>query len=85
MDSRRSSLSGGRHSSGLMVSSSIPRKTRHVEGPSRLGLISRRVVSLCRCEGLMQDANAIKSAVYHGGLVHREHVLRLGFVPTEEG
>ena len=49
------------------------------------------MVILCRLagkggsEGLMQDANAIKSAVYHGGLVHREHVLRLGFVPTEEG
>ena len=49
------------------------------------------VVILCRLagkggsEGLMQDANAIKSAVYHGGLVHREHVPHLGFGPTEGG
>ena len=51
----------------------------------------RGVVILCRLagkggsEGLMQDANAIKSAVYHGGLVHRERVPHLGFGPTEEG
>ena len=49
------------------------------------------MVILCRLagkggsEGLMQDANAIKSAMYHDGLVHREHVPRLGFVPTEGG
>ena len=49
------------------------------------------MVILCRLvgngggEGLMQDANAIKSAVYHGGQVHREHVPHLGFVPTVGG
>ena len=64
--------------SGCMLSHNI---TPHA---SRL----RGVVILCRLagkgggEGLMQDANAINSAVYHGGLVQKGACTTSGGVPA---
>ena len=49
------------------------------------------MVILCRLagkgggEGLMQDANAINSAVYHGGLVQKGACTTSGGVPAEGG
>ena len=82
VDWKCSSLSAGRRSSSLMVSSSIPRNTRRVEGPSRLGR-EQRGCGIYRSTKYKVEQASLLCGCYSEKIV--KEMVKIWYTPLDSG